>query len=290
MRRTTNHLWILLALAATAQGAAAQSRATLLSDVVGMEKEFSKASITEMTQLAFDKYLAPDAMLFRPRAVRASEWRLRSPLPRDLMLTWAPLFVDVSRAGDLAYTTGQWVSGSRSTQADPKFGDYVHVWEKQSSGQWRVVFEGSIATQPVAASPPAANLATAAGYKGSGTEGAHSNSLLAADNAFGTKAKRSSYPDALEPIADPNLRVMRNLVSTTVGFDEAEKMLRNTRVSVWTPVTAVSSKSGDVGYTRGRYNIGVPNGTTQQGDYLRVWRRDADGTWRVVVDFMSPAR
>ncbi len=54
--------------------------------------------------------------------------------------TWAPLKVEVARSGDIAYETGiaQTKSLDDKTQAVLATGKYVHVWEKQDDGKWKV--------------------------------------------------------------------------------------------------------------------------------------------------------
>jgi uncharacterized protein (TIGR02246 family) len=55
--------------------------------------------------------------------------------------SWMPLKIEVARSGDIAYETG--ISETKSL--DPKnqaviaTGKYVHVWEKQDDGKWKVV-------------------------------------------------------------------------------------------------------------------------------------------------------
>ena len=60
----------------------------------------------------------------------------------------------------------------------------------------------------------------------------------------------------------------------------------------WNPEGAVVSQSGDLGYTYGTNEVTVPErpGTTIKlpGRYLTVWRKDADGVWRCVMDYSSP--
>ena len=56
----------------------------------------------------------------------------------------------------------------------------------------------------------------------------------------------------------------------------------------WEPEEAVVSRSGDLGYTWGRYEIHTenPDGDRQTGygKYLTVWRKEADGSWKAIVD------
>jgi ketosteroid isomerase-like protein len=56
----------------------------------------------------------------------------------------------------------------------------------------------------------------------------------------------------------------------------------------WTPTDAMMGPSGDMGYTWGHFEghskdaNGYPVTTT--GRYITMWRRDADGSWKVVLD------
>ena len=56
----------------------------------------------------------------------------------------------------------------------------------------------------------------------------------------------------------------------------------------WEPDGAVVSASGDLGYTFGSNEISLNNAagvrTTTQGKYVTIWRKQADGSWKVVVD------
>ena len=61
----------------------------------------------------------------------------------------------------------------------------------------------------------------------------------------------------------------------------------------WKPADAVVSASGDLGYTTGTNSFTFPDAqgrpTTSNGRYVTVWRREADGRWRCVVDFWNEA-
>jgi len=66
------------------------------------------------------------------------------------------------------------------------------------------------------------------------------------------------------------------------AFSDSTRLLR------WEPDTAVVAASGDVGYTLGHWES-VLRGTTGdsvvgRGNYVTIWRRQSDGTWKVAVD------
>jgi uncharacterized protein (TIGR02246 family) len=53
---------------------------------------------------------------------------------------WTPSKIEVARSGDLAYETGAYESKSLDKNKQPvtATGKYVHVWEKQDDGKWKV--------------------------------------------------------------------------------------------------------------------------------------------------------
>lgn len=56
----------------------------------------------------------------------------------------------------------------------------------------------------------------------------------------------------------------------------------------WTPTDAMMGPSGDMGYTWGHYQgrgkDANGNPVTTSGRYITVWRRQKDGSWKVVLD------
>ena len=52
----------------------------------------------------------------------------------------------------------------------------------------------------------------------------------------------------------------------------------------WQPAGGGIAQSGDLAYTWGMYTMTLPEGDPHQGKYLTVWRRQADGSWRLVAD------
>jgi ketosteroid isomerase-like protein len=59
----------------------------------------------------------------------------------------------------------------------------------------------------------------------------------------------------------------------------------------WEPESAVVSASGELGYTLGSNAISVNDSTglstTTNGKYVTIWRKQADGSWKVVVDIVN---
>lgn len=60
----------------------------------------------------------------------------------------------------------------------------------------------------------------------------------------------------------------------------------------WTPSHAEVSRSGDLGYTWGTYVLTRTRDgkeiSRRTGKYVTIWRKGADGAWRVVADIGTP--
>jgi ketosteroid isomerase-like protein len=77
----------------------------------------------------------------------------------------------------------------------------------------------------------------------------------------------------------------KDSIAKTMGFlDQSGNKLE------WTPEFADMSSSGDLGYTYGTYAFtskdkdkdGKP--ITDRGKYTSIWKKQKDGTWKVVLD------
>ena len=74
------------------------------------------------------------------------------------------------------------------------------------------------------------------------------------------------------------------------GFVEAARRLPGFGIS-WEPVSVHVASSGDMAYMIERnvmtVNDSLGNPITTHGKVVTVWRKDADGTWRNVVDMWN---
>jgi len=55
----------------------------------------------------------------------------------------------------------------------------------------------------------------------------------------------------------------------------------------WTPLKAELARSGEIGYTYGTYErkrVVNGQGVTETGKYVTVWKKQRDGSWKVILD------
>ena len=107
----------------------------------------------------------------------------------------------------------------------------------------------------------------------------------------GSQGYMSYYAeDAAELPNGADMLQGKETIAKTMGFlDDKNNHL------TWTPVHADMAASGDLGYTYGTYEFhfidkdGKP--VTENGKYASVWKKQSDGSWKVVMDMgnSSPA-
>src|SRR5438445_1051794 len=102
---TTNMLACSLALASIAFAQKGDIRQANRLAIVEAECAFARAAATKGTRDAFLEFLTDDGIIFQPGPVNGKQfWQARAP--RKGLLSWEPIFADVSLAGDMGYTTG----------------------------------------------------------------------------------------------------------------------------------------------------------------------------------------
>jgi len=283
-------LIILLALGLKAF--AQDKQQTALSSLVEAERGFAKASIAHGTRDAFIANLADDATLFRPYAVAGKIWMMEQPA-RPGLLTWEPVFADVSRAGDLGYTTGPWEF--RKNGPDDKVvaqGNYVTIWKKQSDGAWKAVLDTGISNPPPTAKPaglqtPAMMSKDAAGVKSVELE-SERVALINLDREFSKSSATSGAVNAYDSYLAADARVFRDNKFPVTGKQAARALLPAQNATLtWRPAKADVSSAGDLGYTFGvAESKSKGSDKTEISTYVRIWKKQA-GAWKVVLDVMN---
>jgi ketosteroid isomerase-like protein len=256
--------------------------------VVAAEKAFAKAAAEKGTRAAFLEVLAEDSVVFAPGPVPGrATWEGRPVRPS--LLSWYPVVADVSLAGDLGYTTGPWeLRPKGKDDTNVIHGFYTTFWRKQADGSFKLLFDGGISSP---APPPGAvevKIGKAVPAKVENPpqvdESRGKYTLLSADRAFakaaGARGTAAAYADFL---ADDSRLHREGAIPVTSKSKILEALKTQPAKMIWAPVQARIASSGDLGYSLGNETIG-----TQQGYYLRIWKKQADDSWRVVLDLFTP--
>lgn len=105
--------------------------------------------------------------------------------------------------------------------------------------------------------------------------------MAAAVAQGGGPAFASFFDPAGVTLANKQLPVIgRTAIAAQARWSPAQYRLS------WTPEGGALSADGSMGYTWGHYEGQSLTGATpaQQGRYMTVWKREADGTWKILLD------
>jgi len=258
--------------------------------LVQMERDFARAAATKGTRDAFLEFIADDGILFQPGPISGKKfWTERQS--RKGLLSWEPIFADVSRAGDLGYTTGPWEF--RPNGADDKpvaFGQYFTIWKKQSDGSWKFVLDRGVGSEKPFATkillfPLNDEESTTSGNVDRETGRAIVKKL---ETEFAERSAKKGAADAFDSYLAEDARLLRENVAPAVGKNTALSLVSARLGNLSWQVTAADiSASGDLGYTYGVFEFKSGSAASEHGSYVHVWKNH-NGKWKVVLDIMSP--
>jgi ketosteroid isomerase-like protein len=279
--------WIALLPLAAAYGADLPPAQQQLFDA---ERAFVRLAAEKGFRDSFYTYFAEDGIAFNPHPFRVRVALAdQPPTPPPMGADWAPVYGDISAAGDIGWNTGPLLYPGRNGQPD-RHGMFFSVWKRQADGSFKVVLDvGSDTPSAVVPldEPPHSSWQPREGAPASVDVAAAAAELLAVERAFLATSAADGVGRAYGSRLADEARIHRPGSMPVVGrvaLDEwADAQVAPYRGE---PLFADVAKSGDLGYAWGSYErIG---GTPDAGYFSRVWKKDARGDWRIVMDTVSP--
>jgi ketosteroid isomerase-like protein len=138
---------------------------------------------------------------------------------------------------------------------------------------------------------PALGLLLAIGCRGAAGDEDARTAVREADVAFSRASEQRDLQAFLELVSDSASffpgggRVLRGKAEVREQWKRFFEPDGPTLL--WEPTAAAASRSGDLGYTMGRWRFRAegPDGPrVGTGKYVTIWRKEGDGRWRAVVD------
>lgn len=273
---------------ASGQAKKAKDRDDALDELASAERAFAAETVKVGFRDGFIKYFADDGINFGPHPQNTKQTLVKLPPPtgqRTVIFDWAPMFGDISLAGDLGYTTGPVLFTPIGADAKaPRHAIYFSVWQKQADGFWKVAIDMGVDT-PQAVAPLTTAFTAAEPVTKTRAKIPTVDDYRKLDWAFwGTIAKTSPAKGYDEWLAD-QFRVHRNGVMPVTDRKDLRPVISQTKFEF---IDGKIASSNDLAFTYGKYTtVNDPKGI-ETGYYVHVWRRDATGKWKLVVDVQNP--
>ena len=269
---------------------AAEPLPQALTQMIAAERAFAARALVIGWKEALLEYFADDAIGFDDGAAGYAKEQIgRSPdPPKDLQLLWEPRYGDIAASGELGYLTGpvRNVLPSRNN-GRPRHSIYASVWKRQRDGTFKVVMDVGVDTPGPVPFPPDFTRASVPN-RFTGDYDETTPPLGAADGVLNS-GLRTNQSRAYRGHLASGARLHRPNVMPLVGERAITKWLSSQpSFSASDTRYTEASRSGDLGYTWGTYQVGGAGPAAQEGFYVRVWIRERSGQWKVALDVLQP--
>ncbi|MYA68396.1 MAG: hypothetical protein F4Y22_14290 [Gammaproteobacteria bacterium] len=252
---------------------------------------------------AFLEFLGQGSVVFRDGPVNALEL-YSSESFSGAEISWEAHYIDVSRAGDLGLSAGPLVIINPSDDPDQDlYGHLISIWRKQGI-RWELMADLAVLipgylsmdvqpnfedTRPVLeeTAPPFAAL----------SDPNPMETLVEADLTFGRSINFRGGRRALLRWGMENSRVYLPGMAPAVGAEDASTVygaFLDTQLEATIPIAlnhvgGFLAASQELGYS---YGTMQEEGATEEAgfraNYLRFWRLNTTGEWRIAVEVLSP--
>lgn len=115
--------------------------------------------------------------------------------------------------------------------------------------------------------------------------------LMTADRAFAADVARGGSTAWASWFAPDGAMIQPGVgeISGRNAIEARMASLDSPAVSLrWEPRRADIAASGDLGWTTGSWVSEAPGPIRSEGLYVSIWRKQADGSWKVVMDLGNP--
>jgi len=261
-----------------------------LQGMVDTERAFIAMAKEQNTRDAFLFFLSDDAVTAGPDGPRTGKESIRNQPASTGWLNWEVVYCDLAASGEMGYNTGPWEFRAQKTDEKPvAYGEFHSVWKKQADGTWKNILDIGIRHgEPVAKQ----RLATSQMPLTPGKHSSASSSMMIDLDRKFVRIYEIEGDAAYDSFASTEIRFAREGALPIVGKENWHSYLKGDPIKM-RDVNAMGSGvagSSDLGYVYGSGNVGVVvegKEVVKKGTYLRIWKREDNKVWRIVLDVMA---
>jgi ketosteroid isomerase-like protein len=256
--------------------------------MVAAEQGLDRSVMNSDVAKAGALFMSDDCLLFYPFPVRRGE--LTEPLhaPPEIIEEWEPDFGDISEGGEMGYVTGSWTYRMARGDTAVNRGEYVNVWKRQEDGNWKLALHMATAHWP-----PQSQGDGTIHRRRRGRKNNHLHfdttalaSLAEDDSLLAVAVRTRGAAQTSLAVVDSEARFFRSMSQPFIGRETVSAMPELTGEGLIVHQQGADvAPFGDLGFTYGTYGRDQGKGS---GGYLRIWRRNGHGEWRIMVDAQVP--
>ena len=258
-----------------------------LQSMVDAENAFAKYSKEKNTRDAFLMYLTDSTVLFDKNGPTKGKksWTDRSP--NSSLLFWRPVFVGISKSGDLGFSTGPWEWSPTKEAAKPEaHGYFASIWQKFSDG-WKLALDLGILMPGPETNTAALHSSNPKGVSiKSSAKKRRNDAFLDVDKNYNHKLNAGGLAFIKEDFSKNGLILRTGSFPDYYPFTN---LSANEQEYKFSTLGGDVASSNDLGYTFGRVRLEpIEGGLAKSADanFFRVWKIE-DGVWRIVLDVIA---
>ncbi|HEY5751089.1 MAG TPA: nuclear transport factor 2 family protein [Chryseolinea sp.] len=258
--------------------------------MVDAERAFIAMAKDQNTRDAFLFFLSDDAVTVGPEGLRTGKESIRSQPASSGWLNWEVAYCDIAASGDMGYNMGPWEFRAQKTDEKPvAYGEFHSIWKKQADGSWKNILDIGIQHGPPREKQ---SLATSQmPLSASKHSPASSSTILDLDKKFIALHEKKGDA-AYNTFASKEIRFAREGELPMVSKENWDAYLKRSafKMSDVKVVGGGVAGSNDLGYAYGSGDVGVVvegKEVVRKGTYLRVWKKEGNKVWRIVVDVVA---
>ncbi|MBC7655240.1 MAG: hypothetical protein H7098_12320 [Oligoflexus sp.] len=259
--------------------AIAQKNDGTVSSLIKAEKYFNEYLSKEGLSKSFLKFASDKGVVFRPNPININEYYNQNPSDTK-NLSREPEFAMISKAGDLGFTSGLY------TLANEESSSYVHylsIWKSKNQKKWKLVLDAGIEhKKPLY--KPANQFIDPIDYKYSKLIGPkkikmREDIVFSTDLLF-SKSLDKSGNKSLNDFYSSNVRFYFPNQLPIIGKSNAiDFIYQMGKPLICFPNFVDRAFSGDLAYTNGKASIGL-----NKYNYIRIWQKDLESKWNIILD------
>lgn len=237
-----------------------------------------------------------ETVFLSPGPVNGLTFLKNRPNIPDLM-TWEPAFSGISKSMELGFTVGP--INFQRVGSPRRYGEYITIWKRDRKGEWKIALRGIVENYGNTANknPEAVHVIdqsfiepdSVAYYKQRSQARLNQRTDIVSSNdrLFAT-VLRSDNRYAYQEFLTEDARFYFPWTNPIIGKQGVIDFITEKNIHIETEFTHVDrAYSGELAYTYGSATVRTPNNELLSHNYVRVWQRQRDHQWRVIVEFYS---